>query len=104
MKKSGSTGVFKSTAQMRDIEEQEASKSMAFTTSHTESGEGTRGIKTALERSLDWLKEAEPGKAAVRWRLTISFKEAEADGADNESARRSAKLPGLDKNSDRSDG
>ena len=65
---------------------------MPFTTSHTESGEGTRGIKAALDRTLDWLKAAEPGNAPVRWRITASFKETDEQGAENEGARRSGEL------------
>lgn len=65
---------------------------MSFSTSHTESGEGARGIKTAVERCLDWLQRAEPGNAPVRWRLTMSFKESDLDAAENEGMRRSGDL------------
>jgi hypothetical protein len=65
---------------------------MPYTTSHSESGEGLRGIKAALDRSLDWLKTSEPGNAVVRWRITMSFKETDEDAADNEGMRRSGKL------------
>jgi hypothetical protein len=36
---------------------------MPFTTSHCESGEGAKGVKAAVDRTLDWLKTAEPGNA-----------------------------------------
>lgn len=65
---------------------------MPFTTSHTESGEGNRGLKAAVERTLEWLKEAEPGTAVVKWRVTMSFKESDEAGAENEGARRSGEL------------
>jgi hypothetical protein len=69
---------------------------MPFTTSHCESGEGARGVKAALDRTLEWLKAAEPGNAPVRWRITMSFKETDDQNADNEGARRTGKLPFLD--------
>lgn len=65
---------------------------MGFSTSHSESGEGARGIKTAVDRCLDWLTRAEPGTAPVKWRLTMSFKESDLEAAENEGMRRSGDL------------